>query len=138
MPRPRTPTATLELRGSFDKNPQRRRGKEPQPDGEIGEPPERMTNLQAQAWAEIVENCASGVLTNMDRLTLELICMSLAECWDGTANSTDRDRVFRQLGKLGMTPSERAVLAVAAPKLDRNNPFARLDETDDEDEFQVL
>ena len=116
MPNRRKPTAILESNGAYRKNPNRRRPAEPQPIGEIGLPPDRLSESQQQAWHEIVECCAPGVLTNMDRLALEILCHGVAHIWSGEASSTDLDRVHKQLGKFGMTPSERSTVAIQKPE----------------------
>ena len=76
MPRPRKPTAALELSGAFAKNPQRKgaRANEPKPEGEIGAPPGYFDKDTAAIWHEYVAEAAPGVLTVSDRKVLELTC----------------------------------------------------------------
>ena len=112
MPMPKKPTAILKLSGAYKKDPQRERHNEPQPVEEIGEPAETLGDIERGIWSEIVDSCAPGVLTCQDRHSLELVCIGLAEVRSGDANPADRDRVFRQLGKFGMTPSERSNVCV--------------------------
>jgi len=121
MARPRKPTKILDLSGAYRKNPQRERHNEPQPAEEIGAPPATLGEIECGIWSEIVGNCAPGVLTCQDRNSLELVCIGLGEIRRGEASASDRDRVFRQLGKFGMTPSERSNVCVVG----KNNPNAK-------------
>ena len=125
MGRPRTPTNVLELRGAFKHDPQRRRDGEPEGVGEIGEPSERLTELQREAWLEVVALCPVGVLTGSDRVFVDQIAELRALQWEGSITSTDRKILIGLLGKVGMNPSDRASLSVA-PKGKPVNEFADL------------
>jgi len=109
----RVPTRLKILRGTDQ--PCRTNQNEPEPEAEIGTAPDSLGELEQTIWGEIVEESAPGVLTNQDRLSLELVCIGFAEIRRGNANASDRDRVFRQLGKLGMTPAERNNVVVQKP-----------------------
>lgn len=118
MARPRTPTNVLELRGAFKRHPERKRDEEPKPSQAIGECPDRLDAGERAAWDEIVATCCPGVLTNADRLAVELAARLLAELWDtGREFSVARmTRLHSILGSLGMTPSDRSKVHITQPK----------------------
>ncbi len=133
MARPRTPTKILELKGAYRKNPQRERGEEPKAKEGIGPPPRHFDPDQKKVWREISKLCAPGVLTRQDRPAFEIIIIGLdqvrrgVETWSEErqemvrvpASSNHCDRVFKQLGKFGMTPSERSNVVVPKEKPDQ-------------------
>ena len=113
MGKPITPNSILEFKGAFKKDPQRRRAGEPKPNTELGAPPKRWKGNDRKAWLEIVAQCTAGVLTGMDLAALEVVAGAFGWLWDNAeASVTDRKAVLMMLGKFGMTPSDRAGLAV--------------------------
>jgi len=117
MGRPKTPTNILEMRGAFKKNPKRRRPGEPKPTKPLGNPPGRLGPDVKKAWREIDRHCVPGVLTAMDRVTLELLATALARIRENI-HKTDPDGKFlvtmadlksalTMLGKFGMSPADR-------------------------------
>ncbi|MFM0053360.1 hypothetical protein [Caballeronia grimmiae] len=78
MARPRTPAKVLEMRGSYRKNPGRRR-EEPEVAGPLGDPPQHLSAPEIAAWNEISDAAPRDVLTKSDRITLELAARLLAE-----------------------------------------------------------
>jgi|SRR5579862_5590716 len=151
MPRPRKPTALLELSGAFKHDPQRRRDGEPRPTGPLGDPPERLPTEAVPYWHEIEATCAPGVLTISDRFAVELAARLMARA---VAQPTPPDvlelirrmktkgeaakrlkallgqdglsngelRVLRGfLASFGMTPVDRSKLSVRVEK--PKNPF---------------
>src|ERR1041385_1866813 len=81
MPRPRTPTATLEAAGSFIRHPERRaaRALEPQPQASLGDAPAHLSEDEQAVWAEIASLFASGVATNQDRIAFELLACLISQ-----------------------------------------------------------
>lgn len=126
MGRPRTPSNILDARGAFDKNPNRRRVDEPEPNGDIGEPPERLTEDQRAAWSEIVSTCANGVLCQSDRIAVEVAAVLLAMFRADPSGipGAKLARLDSLMARFGMTPSDRS--KVSAPKAKAVNPFAAL------------
>jgi hypothetical protein len=126
MARPRKPTAVLDARGAFKKNPQRRRAGEPIVREPIGASPPDFDQLQREAYQQIVSQAPIGVLTEADNLAVEMASTLLAQF------RKDRDgfpvmaygKLIQLLGTFGMTPSDRSKLNIQAPKVE--NPFARL------------
>lgn len=126
MGRPRTPSNILDARGAFDKNPNRRRVDEPEPNGEIGEPPKRFSAAELLAWSEIVSTCAAGVFCKSDRLAVEVAAVLLAMFRADPAGipAAKLARLDSLMARFGMTPSDRS--KVSAPKAPAVNPFAAL------------
>jgi len=128
MGRPAKPTKVLELNGAFKKNPNRRRDNEPCPTGDIGDPPKSLRRKALKdIWWEMVDLAPPGVLTNADRIHLEIICHLLGELRKDPVNFqvTKLTRLEAMLGKLGLNPSDRSKvpgLSKGKPK----NPFGSL------------
>ena len=128
MPRPRKPTAVLELVGAFKHNPDRAaaRKDEPAVTGEIGEPPEHLSDAVKACWREIVGLAHEGTLGAGERLVMEhgaqLLAQLRADDWQVHPTIMLRYETF--LGKLGLTPADRSRVqapkkAAAASPLDR-------------------
>lgn len=124
MPQPKKPTKILELSGALKKNPQRKRGAEPQPAEGVGDCPKHLSDSYAVIWNEIKSNCVDGVLTIQDRHALELVVTGIHEVRHGIetedgikqVGGAERDRVFKQLGRFGLTPSDRSNVVVSQPE----------------------
>ena len=114
MARPRTATAILEARGAFKKDPQRARV-DPEPTGGLRKlPPANLTADQKKAWNRIVKVAPAGVLMNSDEIMLELAACLLAE-FQADPGGMQTARLLRletQLGKFGLSPSDRARIGV--------------------------
>lgn len=140
------PSAMHELSGSFEKHPERRakRKNEPKPHGPLGAPPasfkpELSVGRELIAiWEEIVAQVPTGVLTISDRMHVEILCRLLYKIRHNLAKSGDFARAESLLGKMGMNPSDRSKVNVAAgaplgPKradVEDTNTFQQLAEED--------
>ena len=126
MARPRTPTNVLDARGAFKKNPQRRR-QDAEPSGQLGAAPAHLECEALQAWEEIKRSAPRDVLTESDRLALEVAAQLLAQFRTDPVEfpAAKLVRLEALLGKFGMTPADRAKVGgkKEAPK---GNPFADL------------
>jgi hypothetical protein len=122
--RTRTPTAVLELRGAFKKNPQRGRERdgEPKPQNPIGPPPSSLKEAEKTAWKEMA---AEGFwLTSADRFMLEIAAGLIVQHRRGIIDNPARSLLISTLSKLGFGPTERSKLKVQdAPK--QKNGFAK-------------
>lgn len=124
MGRPRTATATLELIGAFKKNPQRARKDEPKPAGSFPKtPPRHLSDAEKKMWKEIVKAVPTGVLTSSDVLTVEIVAKLYSEFrTEGVKMPAALiTRMAAEMGKLGLSPSDRAKLSV--DKEPEKNPF---------------
>jgi phage terminase small subunit len=133
MARPRKPTAALELNGAFKKNKSRTRV-DPRTTGPLGPPPSDFRPDEKDRWREIARIAPLGVLTNADRGIVELCARLWAilkkDGFDrryGLTNS--QSALLREcFSKLGMTPSDRAKVAVSPePEKPEENPYAEFD-----------
>ena len=79
------------------------------------------------AWHEIVACAPRDVITESDRLSLELMASLLAEFRQSPADFTAAKlvRLEALLGKFGMTPADRAKVGGKVEK-PKGNPFADL------------
>ncbi|MCU7916561.1 MAG: P27 family phage terminase small subunit [Candidatus Thiodiazotropha sp. (ex Gloverina cf. vestifex)] len=123
MARPRTPTKVLELKGSFKKDPQRKRESEPSVSHDFDKSaPDHLNEVETGCWDELVKQIPAGVLSASDLTSLEIAAKLLAE-WreDSKGMATARiARLTNEMGKFGLNPSARASLTVEKPK---ENPF---------------
>lgn len=127
MARPRTPSNVLELRGSFAKNPQRKRKGEPKPTGEVGSYSLGAIEKE-KIWNELVSSCPPNVLTNSDRLALE-IAVEYMHQFRTNPFGCPSERVktlINLLARFGMTPSDRAKLSLPEKEKESDDPWQRL------------
>lgn len=126
MARPRTPTKVLELRGAFKKHPERAR-QDAEAVGELTDPPPHISGAVLGAWKEIAKYAPRDVLTDSDRLSIELAANLLAQFRQDPVEFTAAKlmRLEALLGKFGMTPSDRAKVGGKSDK-PKSNPFAEL------------
>jgi hypothetical protein len=125
MARPRKPTAELELKGAFAKNPKRRRV-DPKTSGPIGDPPPSMELELHATWHELADQAPLNVLRSADRALLEVATILLF-----TIRRTSRaalepamiGQLLKCLSAMGMTPVDRS--KVHAPQEKADNPFAK-------------
>lgn len=124
MPGIRTATSILELKGSYRKNPQRRRSAEPVAAPFRNTPPSHLTAAQKKIWRAIVKDCADGVITQSDRLALEQLTMLVSEWRENPKDfKTSRHALMHScLARFGMTPCDRSKIIV--PKVTANK-FSR-------------
>lgn len=121
MSRPRTPTAVLELRGSFKKHPERARERagEPVPLNPLGDPPPGLSRDAKAAWKEMAE--AGFWLTSADQFMVEVAAVLMAKQRDGSIDNPARSLLVSTLSKLGFGPAERSKLRVQDTRED-NKP----------------
>jgi hypothetical protein len=107
MPRPRKPTALLELSGAFRKNPSRAhdRAHEPRPNTPLGEAPIALTDSEKQIWAEFDEH--GFWLTGADRFMTEVAVRLMDEHRRDVILPQDISLLLGTLTKLGFGPSQR-------------------------------
>jgi hypothetical protein len=126
MARPRTPTNVLDARGSFKKHPERKR-QDAETSGPLDAAPDHIDGAVLHAWNEIASSAPLDVLTNSDRISLEIAANLLAQFRNDPIEFTAAKlvRLEALLGKFGMTPADRAKVGgkKEAPK---GNPFADL------------
>jgi phage terminase small subunit len=125
MARPRTPTAVLELRGSFKTHPSRKRPDEPRPTGKLGDPPPHLGEAALAAWHEIVGMAPPGVLTSADRWAVEIAAGLMAQFRAGDLLPAGVGHLRGILGRMGLTPADRAGLNIPQPKPTGSDKWAQ-------------
>ena len=135
MPRRKTPTRVLDARGSFKKDPQRRRDGEPEVTDSLSTPPDDFSEAEAKAWHMIASKAPMGVLMDSDWPSVVMAAKLWAEFMADSINfNTARlTRLHRILGDFGLNPSDRASLSIPKPR--QYNPFDHLDGSNPFDEF---
>jgi hypothetical protein len=123
MPRPRKPTASLELVGAFAKNPKRRR-KDAKTKGPIGDPPPSLPLQFHAVWFELIDAAPLDILTHADRPFLASFCRwthreRTAEKW----TAADAAALAWFYVRAGMTPVDRSRVHSTGEKA--ANPFAK-------------
>ena len=125
MARPRTPTNVLDMRGAFTHNPGRLRDRqdEPQSDNPLGPAPAYFNVDQLAAWAEIERIAPQGVLTDADRLVVEIAAHLLAAFrTHGAIMETAKiGRLESLLGRLGLSPVDRSKVTNSGEKKKANS-----------------
>lgn len=145
MARHPNPTAVQEASGAFDHDPQRReaRAHEPIPSGPLGEPHESLDLFERGIWHELQSQAPPGVLTNADRIMLEMVCRLLARERDprgakrsgedigvprSPLKAAERNQIISCLARLGMSPADRTKISVDNPRGPEQpaDPFSEL------------
>jgi len=117
MGRPRTATSILDARGAFKTHPERKRV-EPEAKNFPVDPPETLNELEKKHWHEIVEKIPAGILKDADVFSVEIMVKLFTEFrLDFEGMSVGRlTRLSAELGKFGLSPSDRAKLSIDKPK----------------------
>ena len=123
MSRPRTATALLDARESFKRHPERKRE-----DPIVSDPvptvaPSHLDPLEVKCWHNLREATPDAVLTGADVETLTVAARLLAETHkDFAGMATARiGQLISIMGKFGMSPADRAKLAM--PPKDDDGDF---------------
>lgn len=126
MARPRTPTAALELKGSYKINPGRRedRAFEPKLTEAVGGPPDILSAAEVVLWKEFAR-AGSTWLTVADRRMLQTACILSAEMDAGAADmATARiGLLLKALAELGFGPAARSRVKATPVVETEVNPF---------------
>jgi phage terminase small subunit len=118
MSRPRTPTALLDARGAFSKNPDRQRPAEPTTDQPIGSPPTYLSKDEKKIWKELVKQSLPGVLKFSDRASFELLVRltSTMRTDYATMRVADKSLFVSLCSRFALTPADRSKVNVEQPK----------------------
>ena len=111
MSRPRTPSNVLELKGAFDKNPQRRR-KDPKVEPGLGDPPGYFDDEERTIWEEIAATAPEGALAQSDRLCVEMLIPLIVRLRNREPmKAAERAFMLSTLTRIGCTPADRSRVA---------------------------
>lgn len=124
MGRPSTPTAILDAKGSFAKNPSRRRPDEPKPNKPIGAPPKELTPEERKQWKRLAAQIPPGVLFESDRLAFSILVRLAARFWAREAmTGVETQQMISLMAKFAMTPADRSKVTVEKPKTSSLSQF---------------
>ena len=122
------PTQVLELRGSFRKQKGRRlkRAGEPEPVGELGDPPPHLDEAERERWRELAEH--APWLSGSDRPLVEQTVRLWMMDRRGDASAAQQRLFAANLGRMGLTPADRSKVVVPgkAKAQPAANPFGEL------------
>jgi hypothetical protein len=126
MARPRKPTRVLELSGAFRHDPQRRAAREGEPvlTEPLGEAPGVLDEAETARWEEIRR--WAPWLTVADRVIVEETCRLWMAARNNELRTGDRHQLAANLGRLGMTPSDRSRVKAPGSAPPVPNPFDAL------------
>jgi len=110
-------TAKLALNGGLQHDPKRyaNRTAEPVPSGPIGNPPKDFSPALKSIWKELKSQSPPGVLTNSERLILEVLCRLVDKLRQGTISTGETSQLLNCLARLGMTPTDRVRVQLVPP-----------------------
>lgn len=125
MPKPRTPTNVLALKGSFKKDPQRARPAEPEPTASLGSAPKHFDDEHKKTWNELKRIYKLSAPGNSDRLALEALTCLTVQFRNEPAefSGAKYTRMISLIGLFGGTPSDRSKVSVVKKK-PLNNDFS--------------
>ena len=114
------PSAVLELKGAYKKDPGRRNTKEPVGESFPENPPDHLDEVEQRHWVEIVGMLAAGVLQKSDQLTVEMLAVLLTEfrAKRASMSSANMGRMSKCINMLGMSPADRTRIQVDKPQDD--------------------
>lgn len=119
MARPRKPTETLEAKGAFIHDPQRKREDAPTR-GPLGNPPASLPVEMHATWNEIAMDAPINVLRQADRHMFEMLVFlqyTFRQHMAGVAKWNGRQAALlvNLYTRCGMTPSDRSKVHGSAP-----------------------
>lgn len=123
MPRPKQPLELAKLKGATKKDPQRYAREVVKNTANLGDPPEDMLPSARGVWGEITKIAIPGVLTESERVLVEVVVNLLIEYRIDPAGfpANKLGHLLNALGRLGMSPADRQRLGVMKTK--GTNPF---------------
>jgi len=129
----RLPASTMQLtlNGGLKHDPQRYAGRqaEPIPSGPIGNPPKDFSPALKSIWKELKSQSPPGVLTNSERLILEILCRLTLKLRQGTITTGETSQLIACIARLGLTPTDRVrvhVVPTVAKPTEEESVFASL------------
>ncbi|MBZ5566580.1 MAG: P27 family phage terminase small subunit [Acidobacteriia bacterium] len=107
-------------------HPERERTNELKPEGSLpAEPPEDFTKLQKKWYRWFLKHCPPDVATAWDLPYVLALVRLFAKEAEGTIKTAERTQMIALGAKFGMTPSDRAKIAVDAKPKDRLAEFLK-------------
>jgi phage terminase small subunit len=105
----------LKLTGALDHDKKRysNRTSEPVPTGDLGPAPKHFDAALKLIWKEVVKQIPPDVLTNADRLVVELTCRLTQKLRSGELTASLSAQLVSCMSRLAMTPADRPKVQVA-------------------------
>jgi hypothetical protein len=116
------PASVLEAKGAFDKDPQRRRV-DPVAVGEVGDAPAYFNAEQIVIWKEINEQLPPGLCKSADRMMVEVAVRLMHRFRTAGLASSELAQMINALGRLGLSPADRAKCSVPVDTKPQNSEF---------------
>lgn len=126
MPRHKQPVQLAEIKGQVRKNPQRYQ-EHATNDSPVGDVPEHLIDAQQVVWHELVSMALPGVLTESDRIMLEIATVLLTifrghDAFTEKLTAAELNQLIGILGRLGMSPADRQKITLKGSE-DKGNKF---------------
>lgn len=145
------PAAVKKIKGTLQKCPANPH--EPRPGGQLGEPPEYMSDIAKEAWIYAVENAPPGLLSSLDASVLERwancaglyrealgkinrsgVAGMIMKTPSGILRRSPLMDVIRDLAQemkgyeteMGFTPASRSRVQVPQDSIDKDDPWAEI------------
>ena len=122
MGRHKLPSNVKKLKSTYRQH--RENTNEPNPSRPLGDPPACLDDHQKDTWREISALVPAGVLTDADRIILEVATRLLSELrTKGRLSVGKMGHLIGTLARMGLTPSDRSKVSIpgAKPKDDWEN-----------------
>jgi len=143
------PVAIKKIKGTLQKC--RTNAHAPRPEGQLGQPPEYMSDIAKEAWTYAVENAPLGLFSSLDATVLERwancaglyrealakinrsgVAGMIIKTPSGILRRSPLMDVIRDLAlemkgyesEMGFTPASRSRVQVAQESVDKNDPWA--------------
>jgi hypothetical protein len=94
-------------------HPERARKDEPEPTGEIGQPPRCLNKAERDIWDEYVAEAPPGVLRNRDRKLLEDVCRLQLKARKRMALVGELSLLAKLRQEMGLGPASSSKVSVA-------------------------
>lgn len=140
MARPRTPSAILDARGAFQKNPQRARENEPTGGSPISVTPPRylskcLSKEEKIVWKILVKQALPGVLFESDTtLFLSLVRLTAKLFYNPPLMVGEQAQLTSLGAKFAMSPADRSKVSVDKPKESSLSKFMQRRNTSQQDD----
>lgn len=126
MPQRRKSASELALSGAGRRKPARYAGRGEAPQIEpLGSVPRHLSTAQKAIWRQVVKLAPSGVLGAPDEFALEIAVRLIERSRREVMKPSELSILLSLLGKLGLTPADRAKLTVTPePPAEEHDPWA--------------
>lgn len=126
LPRRRYTAAELEFHGTARRNPARYASRTDHNTlAPLGYCPKFLTSTQKAIWKQLVSLAPAGLLTVADTFAVELAVRMIERSRQATSlKASEAAALMALLGRLGLTPADRAKLDIPAPPTAEESEWA--------------